>query len=268
MSAPVRTGPGFRAGGALFARRGLEATGLDLDFTTPDRPTLVTDLLTACAEPPPGENDREEAREDGREDGREEIWCLSLAARIGGLLAVFASTTRSDVLDQAVRCPGCREELEVSLPVTRLLDLARSAEDQSEIVVDTRDGPVRLRRPRGSDQRAWRQREHDDAEAGVLASLVVAGPTTDRSALDAALAEFDPLTCFALDVTCPCCGARSDIPIDLEASLLVELARVQARTIRDVAALARRYGWSEAEVLTVPPWRRRIYLDLDDEGWP
>lgn len=260
MSAPVHTVPGDRASRALSARRGLEAAGLDLDFTTPDRPALVTDLLTACAEPPPAEDDRD--------DDREDTWCLTLAARIGGLLTVFASTVRSDVLDQAVRCPDCREELEVSLPVARLLDLARIAEDQPETVVDTRDGPARLRRPRGSDQRAWRQREHDDAEADVLATLVVSGPTTDRSALDAALAEFDPLTCFELDVTCPCCDARSGIPIDLEATLLAELARVQARTIRDVAVLARRYGWSEAEVLMVPRWRRGIYLDLDDQGWP
>jgi len=75
VSAPVDTVPRPRAGGALFARRGLGAAGLDLDFTTPDRPALVTDLLTACAEPPPGEDDRANVCED--------VWCLTLAGRIG-----------------------------------------------------------------------------------------------------------------------------------------------------------------------------------------
>jgi hypothetical protein len=255
MSAPVGIVPGFRAGRALFAWRGLEAADLDIDFTARDRPGLVTDVLTACAEPPPGEDDRED------------IWRLSLAARIGGLLAVVASTTHSDVLDRAVRCLGCQEEMEVSLPVVRLLDFARSAEEQPETVVDTTNGAVTLRRPRGSDQRAWQQREHDDAEADVLAALVVAGPVAEVSVLDAALAEFDPLTCFELDVTCPSCGLRSDVPMDLEAALLADLARAQTRSIRDVAVFARRFGWSEAEVLAVPAWRRRIYLDLDEEAW-
>jgi hypothetical protein len=255
MHAPPGIVPGFRAGRDVFVWRGVEAAALDLDFASPDRPALVTDVLAACVEPPATEADRED------------LWRLSLAARVGGLLAVLASTTGSDVLDRVVRCPGCGEDLEASLPVAQLLDLARSAESHPETVVDAPDGPVTLRRPRGSDQRAWRQAEHLDPEAAVIASLVVAGTTTEPSVLDSSLAEFDPLTCFELDVSCPSCGLRADVPLDLEATLLLDLARAQARTIRDVAALARRYGWSEAEVLAVPAWRRRTYLELADGGW-
>ncbi|NAZ84791.1 hypothetical protein [Kineococcus indalonis] len=252
MHAPPGIVPGFPAGRDVFVWRGVEAAALDLDFASPDRPTLVTDVLGACAEPPATGSDRED------------LWRLSLAARVGGLLAVLASTTRSDVLDRVVSCPGCGEDLEVSLPVALLLDLARSAEAHPETVVDGPDGPVTLRRPRGSDQRAWRQAGHLDPEAAVIATLVVEGAATDPAVLDTALAEFDPLTCFRLDVGCPSCGLRSGVPLDLEGTLLLDLARAQARTIRDVAALARRYGWSEAEVLAVPAWRRRTYLELTD----
>ena len=255
MYAPPGIVPGFRAGRDVFVWRGLEAAALDLDFDSPDRPRLVTDVLAACAEPPASENDRED------------LWRLSLAARVGGLLAVFVATTRSDVLDRAVHCPGCGEDMEVSLPVDRLLDLARSAEEHPEIVVNAPDGPFTLRRPRGSDQRAWRQADHADAEADVIATLVVAGTATEPAVVDATFAAFDPLTCLELDVTCPSCGLRSDVPLDLEASLLLDLAGAQERTIRDVAVLARRYGWSEADVLAVPAWRRRTYLELADEGW-
>jgi len=247
--------PGFRAGRDVFVWRGVEAAALDLDFGSSDRPTLVTDVLATCAEPPATEAERED------------LWRLSLAARVGGLLAVLASTTGSDALDRAVRCPGCDEDLEVSLPVAVLLELARGAEACTETVVDTPDGPVRLRRPRGSDQRAWRQGRHTDPETAVLASLVVTGTTRAPEVIDEALAAFDPLTCFDLDVSCPACGLRSDVPLDLEATLLADLARAQARTIGDVAALAHRYGWSEAEALAVPAWRRRVYLDLADGGW-
>ena len=157
--------------------------------------------------------------------------------------------------------------MEFSLPVNRLLDLARNAEAQPETVVDTPDGPVTLRRPRGSDQRAWQQGQPDDVEAAVLATLVVAGPVTEVTVLDSALVEFDPLTCFELDLTCPSCGMPSAVPMDLEAALLAELARAQTRTIREVAEFARRFGWSETEIVAVPAWRRRIYLDLDREVW-
>lgn len=258
--------PGFKTGRAAFAWRGIgQVRDLDIDFASRDRPALVTRVLASCAEPPV------------EEDGLEAIWRLSLAARVGGLLAVHAATTGADELPLAVHCPheDCGEGMEVALPVAALLALAQEAEGASETEVEAAGSgaALQLRRPCGTDQRIWRQAAYDDAEAAqaaVLDSLVVGGSVApeDRAAVAEAMVAFDPLSCFELDVTCPECARQADIPVDMEAVLLASLARSQGQTIADVDRLARRYGWSEAEVLAVPAWRRRRYLALDGDGWP
>ena len=54
--------------------------------------------------------------------------------------------------------------------------------------------------------------------------------------------------------------------LDLEATCLALLAAEQPRLIDDIHALARAYHWTEAEVLAVPPRRRRQYLDRIERG--
>lgn len=255
--------PGLKSGRDAFAWRGIgQLQDLDINFSARDRPALVTRVLAICAEPPV------------EDDKLESVWRLSLAARIGGLLAIYAATRRTEELALTLHCPHpkCREAMEVSLPVPDLLELAQTAEQASETKVVLGPEVVRLRRPCGTDQRLWQQAGYADtsaAQAAVLNSLVVgeAIGADDHTALAEAMAGFDPLSCFELDVTCPECARRSDIPVDLEVVLLSALERAQARMIADVDRLARRYGWSEAEALSVPEWRRRRYLALDAEGW-
>jgi len=257
--------PGFKAGRTAFAWRGIgRVRDLDIDFASNNRPALVTRVLANCAAPPV------------EEDGFEEIWRLSLAARVGGLLVVHAATTGADELPLTLGCPhqDCGEGMEVALPVAALLDLAQEAEEASEIEVAMEDSrAVRLHRPCGTDQRMWRQVGYEDAaaaQAAVLDSLVVGKSLApeDRERVSEAFAAFDPLSCFELDVICPECDRQSNIPVDLEAVLLTSLSRAQGRIIADVHRLARRYGWSEAEIAALPEWRRRRYLALDGDGWP
>lgn len=230
---------------------------LDLEFSSADRPALVTSVLAACAEPAP------------TGDARERLWALTLAGRIGGLLEIHAATTDADDLPLVVRCPydDCGEGMELTLPAGELLAMARDAESEHSIEVTVGAEAFVLRRPCGADQRGWQQRtyaDRDEAEAAVIETLVLEGQPSPgvREALADALRAFDPLPAFELDVVCPSCDRRADIPIDLEAVLLNALARGQDRLIRDVDLLARRYGWSEEEVLALPRWRRRRYLAL------
>lgn len=244
-------------GASTLRFRGLgRAEDLDLDLATTDRPGAVTALLAACAEP------QVEAQS---------IWALTLAARIGGLLAIWSRGTAAEALDLGLRCPaaGCGADLEVALPVPTLMDLAREAE--AAPLFET--AGLALRRPTGADQRLWRNGPQGDPEGAILASLVLRGPVpADRAArlaLADRLAEFDPLPCFAVTMTCPDCGAEDTLPVDLEAELLARLARVQDRLFREVDCLARRYGWTDGIILAMPPRRRARYLRLDEtgEGW-
>lgn len=257
--------PGFKAARTAFVWRGIgRVSDLDIDFASRNRPALVTRVLAICAEPPVGD------------DGLEEIWRLSLAARVGGLLVVHAATTGADELPLVLMCPhqDCGEGMAVVLPMTALLALAQEAEETSEIKVTIEGNrELRLRRPCGTDQRMWRQVKYEDAadaQTTVLDSLVIGASLAleDRETVSEALAAFDPLSCFELEVRCPECARQSSVPVDLEAALLTTLSRAQGRIIADVDRLARRYGWSEADIAALPEWRRRRYLKLDGDGWP
>jgi hypothetical protein len=48
--------------------------------------------------------------------------------------------------------------------------------------------------------------------------------------------------------------------------LWTELAAQAKRLLREIAALARVFGWSEAEVLSLSATRRQIYLELAGGG--
>ncbi|MBK6467774.1 MAG: hypothetical protein WAT25_16165 [Paracoccaceae bacterium] len=249
--------PGGAVAPLRFRRLG-RLGDLDLDLAAADRPRVVTAVLSACAVP---------AQEVGT------IWALTLAARIGGLLAVWSSGTGAEALDLRLRCPmaGCGADLEAGLPVEALMALARDAEAVA-VLDEGADGGA-LRRPTGTDQRRWREVPADDPEGVILASLVLRGPVPAdagaREALADRLAAFDPLSCFAVTVHCPDCGTESTHPVDLEAELLARLARMQDRLFAEVDVLARRYGWSDEAILSMPPRRRARYLQMDaaGEGW-
>lgn len=246
-------------GGASAALRfrGLgRIADLDLEFASADRPRAVTAVLAACAEP---------ALEP------EAIWALTLAARIGGLLAIWSQGEGAEALDIRLRCPseGCGADLETALPVAALMELAREAERAPML----EDGGLTLRRPTGADQRLWRGGPLDDPEGAILASLMVEGAVPEavdeRAALADRLAEFDPLSCFAVTIQCPDCGVESTLPLDLEAELLGRMARVQDRLFAEIDILARRYGWTDEAILAMPALRRARYLRMVDseEGW-
>lgn len=245
------------------AWRGLERPGdLDIAFGG-DAADLTTRVLAACG--PEGAL------------GEEGAWGLTLAGRIGGLAAVLGSTAEADALALALRCPAaaCGEAYEVEVPLAAIEARAAEAEREPTVALPVADGrALRLRRPTGEDVRRWRARHYptsEEAERAVLESLLPAGePAPDldgeglRSALAAGMEEADPLPAFRLATRCPACGDEASHAVDLERALLARLEAHQRGTIRDVHRLAARYGWSEADVLALPAWRRRAYLGLID----
>ena len=231
---------------------------LDLDFAARDRPGLVTRLLCACCE--------EVCEADA-------VWSLTLAERIAALASIVSLSESTDALALPLRCPSCRDALEVILPHAFLLDEAnRGAQVRSVEVELEAAGRVELRRPTGADQRAWRALRHagaDEAVAAIVASLAPRARQFSASGLRAmseAMEAFDPLAAFQITTTCPACGLPSTLPVDLEAVLVARLERHQRRVLEQVHRLAGFYGWTEEEVLAVPAWRREEYLGLIERG--
>jgi len=86
------------------------------------------------------------------------------------------------------------------------------------------------------------------------------------AAVEAVLAAADPPPVPELNLACPDCGVRWSGVLDVEAFLWEELEAWARRTVQEVDALARAYGWREADILALSPWRRNAYLDMVSKG--
>lgn len=232
-----------------------QAEDLELDFGTADRPALVTALLASCGEP------RDEAF----------WWAQTVGVRIAALLRLLAATESLDRLELQARCrePMCAQWFEFELPLALLLKAAR--EDEWVRVSLPGGREVSLRRPCGQDLSDWRRLQpasRREAVTAMLDSLLIEGQATteDEPALAEAMARLDPLVAPSVSCACPVCGSPNEVTVDIEDLVLGRLDRRQRGLLREVHLLASRYGWSEAEVLTIPPTRRSRYLAMIEDG--
>jgi hypothetical protein len=76
------------------------------------------------------------------------------------------------------------------------------------------------------------------------------------------MAAADPLAEILLRFDCPSCGASFDESLDLTSFLWAEMEGRAKRMLLEVHTLASAYGWSEAEILSLSPARREVYLEM------
>jgi hypothetical protein len=87
-------------------------------------------------------------------------------------------------------------------------------------------------------------------------------PSPVITALAARLAEVDPQADVQLSLACPACDHRWQEPFDIVTFFWREIEAWAAHLLREVHLLAMAYGWSEAEIVSMSPARRRRYLEL------
>ncbi len=231
------------------------AVDLDLDFGHADRPGLVTALLAQCGEP------RDPAF----------WWSQPVGARTAALLRLVAVTEARDQIALSARCnaAACDEAFEFELPLRG--GLPGGEADAAPIQLRLSDSrALTMRRPTGEDLRRWRTAQpasRVQALRVMLDSLVLAGEVEpdDEAALSASIAALDPLVDFTVACRCPACGTPNEVAVDLETLALARLVARQRALLHEVHRFAMHYGWSESEVLAVPPARRARYLALIEE---
>jgi hypothetical protein len=166
-------------------------------------------------------------------------------------------------------CAHCGETLEIPLAVDELLNGMAAPEDGGEVAA----GAYRFRLPASRDlaEIAYEL----DAEAAVLRLLdtcCVARPAghseTDvlpvevLAEADVRLEAADPLADLSLSVTCAACSGNTEVALDIGALLWDDVQAHARALLGQVHALARAYGWTEADILALTPRRRAAYLDL------
>jgi uncharacterized protein (UPF0212 family) len=165
-------------------------------------------------------------------------------------------------------CPSCGARLETAMAVE---DFLAAPGDETQAVHCLDNGPeaIRFRLPTLDDlAKISADCSPDEAAEALLEACVV---TADRRAATAArdralarMAELDPLADASIALRCEDCGAEFDCAFDISQFLWREIEAASARLFGEVHVLARRYGWSEAEILAMTAQRRQVYLDLID----
>lgn len=187
---------------------------------------------------------------------------------IGELNRALLETWRAEFGDRiecVAACAACDERLEFELSSSGILGAGAPTDPPT---LEHGGRRLRLRIPTTRDL---------DAVAGaaspVLAKRELArrcagvGDRPDAEldalaeAVSAALETADPHIAVSVGLTCPACDAEFRATVDVGAHLWAAVDNRARRVIAEVAELAAAYGWTEDEVLRLPPARRRAYAE-------
>ena len=186
-----------------------------------------------------------------------------------------------DRLDCRLPCTACGTELELALECSTLAAPGEPTDSPTvSVAVDGRAVSARL--PSGEDEEAaGRAAAVDPAGVGlVLLRRLLLGGADDvvaelrddglarlQERLEDAIAAADPLAEIALQFVCPSCGEVVSALFEPGPFVLAEIDASVVALEREVDTLARAYGWSEREIVALPPARRARYVELAG-AWP
>ena len=163
-------------------------------------------------------------------------------------------------------CSRCGEHLELEVEAEQL----RFSSQRDPVLSIHTDGCyVEFRLPNSADLTAVVSGSEVDAVRRKLLDRCVTNPKagtglpeTVIEAVAAAMAQADPQGDVRLGLDCPACGAREEQIFDIASFFWSEVHAWALRALREVHQLAAAYGWSEADILAMSPWRRQVYLEL------
>lgn len=178
-------------------------------------------------------------------------------------------------LPLVVPCPQCGQYIEAQVGCGELAADAEQAVSTT-YTAESSGYRVTFRLPTSNDLIALPAGSGtDEARALLLACCILDArnargeqthlpqlPQAVIADLAAGMASADPGADVELAFDCPECGHRWQEVFDVTAFLWREIHAWAQRTLRDVHVLARAYGWSEPDVLSLSPTRRQIYLEL------
>jgi hypothetical protein len=165
-------------------------------------------------------------------------------------------------------CPACGAATEFSVDSEQLArECVPVAAADVVHQLDIEGHSVRFRLPGVEDLRAVAARAAREDVTSVLFDRCAVGessplPATVLDAVCARMEELDPGAAVHFSMTCPECHHAWQAPFDVGGALWAEVRAAAERILLEIDALARAYGWTEAEILALSPMRRAAYLQL------
>ncbi len=182
-----------------------------------------------------------------------------------------------DVAALRCRCPACGEQIAFDVDLQSLLDALPAGDSATEHRLEHGAWQLRFRLPAPDDLLALADERDEQTFASALLRRCVLDmrehgeiaaelPPLLCDQLSARMEALDPAASVAFSVTCTACAHGWSAPFD-PARALMESVQVEAEALLlDIDTLAQRYGWSEDQVLALPPMRRQAYLQLAGRG--
>jgi hypothetical protein len=96
-------------------------------------------------------------------------------------------------------------------------------------------------------------RDRAIVDAGAMAQA-------DLEAIEVRIEEREAVADVAIALACSQCGHAWTDGFDIDAQFGREVETSADHLVRELAALASRFGWSERDMLAMPTNRRRAYL--------
>lgn len=170
-------------------------------------------------------------------------------------------------------CPACNERLEVSFSVDDLRSEAPSPPD--EILLSVAGCEISFRLPNSHDLMVLADTNRTETVSedllerclleahrdGVELTDSELPPEVSTAIVDA-MGEADPQADVHTALECPSCGHGWRASFDIVGFFWAEIETWAFRTLHQVHVLARAYGWREADILALDPWRRQFYLNM------
>jgi hypothetical protein len=204
------------------------------------------------------------------------LYNLSIGERDARLLTL-REWTFGPQLNSLTTCPGCSERLELTFDVSdiRAKIASSTAEPGAALLLCIADHEVSFRLPNSLDlfaiagsqdlaastqllfQRCLLAAKHQGEEKSA-AQL----PKEIAEAVEERMSQADPQADVQLALSCPQCGHQWQAIFDIVSFFWSEIDAWAFRILREVHTLASAYGWREADILAMGPWRRQCYLDM------
>jgi len=172
----------------------------------------------------------------------------------------------------SIDCPGCREPIELDFEVS---DIRTASPQPTSLHLDMDGYGVHFRLPTSMDLARLRPAQRiEEARAMLLGSCVERAeyrgdavaveelPAHLAHAVAERMAENDPQADVLLVTTCPSCERQWNQTFDIAHYFWEEIQAWALKMLRDVHELATAYSWNETEILSISPWRRRLYLEM------
>jgi hypothetical protein len=187
----------------------------------------------------------------------------TLGARNRRLLALHAALSDAPI-EARLRCGQCGTDNSFVVPAAAIL--ACPVPDPAARV-GIRVGSRRLtfRLPCMADLRVAAG-DPGDALGLIVARCRIGGdgpvPAAVVERLSARFEALDPAARIVVDLGCAECGAALRASVDLAEFVAAGVDRLVEQLQREIHVIASAYGWTEREILALPPSRRRRYVAM------